>query len=110
MAPPCSVSMVYSVEPFKPVQKRSHSYDEALELVGFGRAQFYLVLLSGFSIMASINEAMGLSIILPASHCDLGLDPGEKGMIGGAIFLGLLQRNAVGFGFDERSLTGCFDS
>lgn len=90
MAPPCSVSMVFSVEPFKPVQKRSHTYDEALELIGFGRAQFYLVLLSGFSIMASINEAMGLSIILPASHCDLGLDPGEKGMIGGAIFLGIM--------------------
>ncbi|XP_062706691.1 synaptic vesicle glycoprotein 2B-like [Aedes albopictus] len=92
MAPPCSVSMVFSVEPIKAPQwqKRSHSYEEALELVGYGRAQILLVMLSGFAIMASINEAMGLSIILPASQCDLGLDPGEKGMIGGAIFLGIM--------------------
>lgn len=93
MAPPCSVDVVFTVEPVKvpPVQKkRSHTYDEALELVGFGRAQVCLVMLSGFSIMASINEAMGLSIILPASECDLGLDPGEKGMIGGAVFLGVM--------------------
>ncbi|XP_053698270.1 synaptic vesicle glycoprotein 2B-like [Sabethes cyaneus] len=39
--------------------------------------------------MASINEAMGMSIILPASRCDLDLDPGEQGMIGGAISLGI---------------------
>lgn len=92
MAPPCSVSMVFSVEPIRVTQwqKKSHTYDEALELVGFGRAQILLVMLSGFAIMASINEAMGLSIILPASQCDLGLDPGEKGMIGGAIFLGIM--------------------
>lgn len=93
MSPPCSADVVFTVEPVKvePVrEKQSHTYDEALELAGFGRAHVFLVILSGFSIMASINEAMGMSIILPASQCDLGLDPGEKGMIGGAVFLGVM--------------------
>ncbi|XP_058811375.1 synaptic vesicle glycoprotein 2B-like [Topomyia yanbarensis] len=84
--------MVFTVEkiPSPEQWKRSHSFEEALELVGFGRAQVLLVILSGCSIMASINEAMGLSIILPASRCDLLLDPGESGMVGGAIFLGIM--------------------
>ncbi|XP_062540165.1 synaptic vesicle glycoprotein 2B-like [Armigeres subalbatus] len=89
---PSSVSMVFTVEPVngQKSQKRCHTYDEALELVGFGRAQIFLIILSGFSIMASINEAMGMSIILPASQCDLALDAGQKGMIGGAVFLGVM--------------------
>ena len=66
-----------------------HSFEEALELAGTGRAQAGLVLLAGFSVMASTNEAMGMSIILPAGHCELQLDSGQMGLIGGAIFLGL---------------------
>uniref|UniRef100_A0A8D8EB46 Synaptic vesicle glycoprotein 2B n=1 Tax=Culex pipiens TaxID=7175 RepID=A0A8D8EB46_CULPI len=83
---PITISLVF---PEKEV-KRAHSFEEALELAGFGRAQLILVILAGSSMMASINEAMGLSIILPASDCDLLLDPGEKGLIGGAIFLGIM--------------------
>ncbi|XP_053681031.1 synaptic vesicle glycoprotein 2B-like [Anopheles nili] len=41
-------------------------------------------------MMASINEAMGMSIILPASQCDLDLDAGQKGIVGGAVFLGTM--------------------
>ncbi|KAL9705705.1 hypothetical protein quinque_009223 [Culex quinquefasciatus] len=83
---PITISLVF---PEKEA-KRAHSFEEALELAGFGRAQLILVILAGSSMMASINEAMGLSIILPASDCDLLLDPGEKGLIGGAIFLGIM--------------------
>lgn len=97
---PITISLVF---PEKEA-KRPHSFEEALELAGFGRAQLILVILAGSSMMASINEAMGLSIILPASDCDLLLDPGEKGLIGGAIFLGCLLI-AVGC---ERNFTALF--
>ncbi|XP_058448628.1 synaptic vesicle glycoprotein 2B-like [Malaya genurostris] len=86
--------MVFTVEKIRSEKDQprqlAYSFDEALELIGFGRAQVLLVILSGCSIMASINEAMGLSIILPASRCDLVLDPGEAGMVGGVIFLGIM--------------------
>ncbi|XP_055526105.1 synaptic vesicle glycoprotein 2B-like [Wyeomyia smithii] len=89
-----TISTVFTVEkvpsPVGNARKRTHTFDEALQLTGFGRAQVLLVILSGCSIMASLNEAMGMSIILPACRCDLNLDPGEQGMIGGSIFLGIM--------------------
>ncbi|XP_052865858.1 synaptic vesicle glycoprotein 2B-like [Anopheles cruzii] len=41
-------------------------------------------------MMSSLNEAMGMSIILPAAQCDLDLDAGQKGIVGGAVFLGTM--------------------
>uniref|UniRef100_A0A182K1D9 Major facilitator superfamily (MFS) profile domain-containing protein n=1 Tax=Anopheles christyi TaxID=43041 RepID=A0A182K1D9_9DIPT len=95
---PSAVSMVFTVESAKTAgalekgQKPpdGHSFDEALELAGFGRVQIVLSILAGLGMMASINEAMGMSIILPASQCDLDLDAGEKGIVGGAVFLGTM--------------------
>lgn len=95
---PSAVSMVFTVESFKSADALEkgrkppdgHSFDEALELAGFGRVQIVLSILAGLGMMASINEAMGMSIILPASQCDLDLDAGEKGIVGGAIFLGTM--------------------
>lgn len=96
--PPQAISMVFTVEQgggkgsSNGNQKQSpqdgHSFDEALEMTGFGRVQIVLVILSGLGMMASINEAMGMSIILPAAQCDLDLDAAEKGIVGGAVFLG----------------------
>ncbi|XP_055585475.1 synaptic vesicle glycoprotein 2B-like [Uranotaenia lowii] len=85
-------SAIFTVEKVKQEidSKRTHTFEEALELAGFGRAQLILLFLSGCTMMASIIESMGISIILPASDCDLLMDPGEKGMIGGAIFLGVM--------------------
>lgn len=96
---PSAVSMVFTVEGGKQANAAEkghkppddgHSFDEALELAGFGRVQIVLSILSGLGMMASINEAMGMSIILPASQCDLDLDAGEKGIVGGAVFLGTM--------------------
>ncbi|XP_050069564.1 synaptic vesicle glycoprotein 2B-like [Anopheles maculipalpis] len=95
---PSAVSMVFTVENAKSpgsLEKGQkppdgHSFDEALELAGFGKVQIVLSILAGLGMMASINEAMGMSIILPASQCDLDLDAGEKGIVGGAVFLGTM--------------------
>ncbi|ETN64600.1 synaptic vesicle glycoprotein 2B [Anopheles darlingi] len=97
---PQAISMVFTVEQGasgKAMDQRKdttpqdgHSFDEALELAGFGRVQIVLVILSGLGMMASINEAMGMSIILPAAQCDLDLNAAEKGIVGGAVFLGTM--------------------
>lgn len=70
------------------VKGRSHTYEEALDLAGFGRAQLGLMALAGCCLMAAMNESMVASFVLSAGHCDLGLDPEKIGAIGGAIFLG----------------------
>ncbi|XP_062540167.1 synaptic vesicle glycoprotein 2C-like [Armigeres subalbatus] len=66
-----------------------HSCDDALKEAGFGRAQIWMTLLCGFSIMSSANESMGMGIILPASQCDLDLDLSRRGIVSGAVFMGI---------------------
>lgn len=65
-------------------------FDEALIQVGFGRAQLELTLLCCVIVMATISETMGLSVILPAAKCDLGLDAGNQGILSGSTFLGIV--------------------
>lgn len=80
---------VITVDPLRVQGKnRSHTYEEALNLAGFGRAQLGLMALAGCCLMATMNESMVASFVLSAGHCDLGLDPEQVGAIGGAIFLG----------------------
>lgn len=67
---------------------QAHNFEDALELVGFGRAQIFLTFFSGCSMMVAMTESFGMSFIISAGHCDLGLDIGQKGLVGGAVFLG----------------------
>lgn len=69
--------------------------DDALELIGFGRAQVEIVLLSGVTIMATICETMGISVILPASKCDIPISTGNQGLLSGATFLGIVLSSYV---------------
>ncbi|XP_053666984.1 synaptic vesicle glycoprotein 2B-like [Anopheles marshallii] len=67
-----------------------HSIDDALELAGFGKVQICLSILSGVSMMTVVNEAVGMSIILPVSQCDLQFSAWEKGILGGSMLLGIM--------------------
>ncbi|EAT32456.1 AAEL015283-PA [Aedes aegypti] len=78
------------IEDKQPTALIGHSYDDALKESGFGRAQIWMTLLCGFSVMASANESMGMGIILPASQCDLELDLSRKGVVSGAVFMGIM--------------------
>ncbi|XP_058811377.1 synaptic vesicle glycoprotein 2C-like [Topomyia yanbarensis] len=71
-------------------ENKRHSYDEALREAGFGKAQIAMMFLCGFALMSSANESMGMGLILPASQCDLDLDMTRKGIVGGAVFIGVL--------------------
>ncbi|XP_053688006.1 synaptic vesicle glycoprotein 2B-like [Sabethes cyaneus] len=66
-------------------------FDEALDLVGFGRAQLELTLLCCVIVMSNICETMGISVILPAARCDLGLAAGNQGILNGSTFLGIVM-------------------
>uniref|UniRef100_A0A4Y0BWF8 Major facilitator superfamily (MFS) profile domain-containing protein n=1 Tax=Anopheles funestus TaxID=62324 RepID=A0A4Y0BWF8_ANOFN len=67
-----------------------HSIDEALELAEFGKVQIVLSILSGISMMTVVNEAVGMSIILPVSQCDLRFSAWEQGILGGSMLLGIM--------------------
>ncbi|XP_058458677.1 synaptic vesicle glycoprotein 2B-like [Malaya genurostris] len=65
-------------------------FDDALEQVGFGRAQIETTALCCLIVMATIAETMGISVILPAAKCDLGLTVGDQGILSGSTFLGIV--------------------
>lgn len=70
-------------------------FDDALELIGFGRAQLELIVICGVTIMATICETMGISVILPAAKCDLPMSAGNQGLLSGATFLGIMVSSYV---------------
>ena len=52
--------------------QNDHTLDEALQLTGFGKVQLILSVLSGVSMMTVVNEAVGISIILPGYSRTIG--------------------------------------
>ncbi|XP_055588279.1 synaptic vesicle glycoprotein 2B [Uranotaenia lowii] len=71
-------------------ETKSHSFDEAIDIVGFGRTGWQVFLVSALVMLAVINETMGISIIIPAARCDLNLSATDKGMLTGVSFAGII--------------------
>lgn len=71
--------------------EHSYSYEDVLDMIGFGKTQIIVLLVSGLLLMAVINETMGMSIITIASQCDFSTTSMEKGLMGGAAFIGKSQ-------------------
>ncbi|XP_062536115.1 synaptic vesicle glycoprotein 2B-like [Armigeres subalbatus] len=69
---------------------KSHTFDEAIDIVGFGRTGWHVFLVSALIMLAVINETMGISILIPASHCDLNLSATDKGVLTGVSFAGII--------------------
>lgn len=69
---------------------KSHTFDEAIDIVGFGRTGWQVFLVSALIMLAVINETMGISILIPASHCDLNLSATDKGVLTGVSFAGII--------------------
>ncbi|XP_058840085.1 synaptic vesicle glycoprotein 2B-like [Topomyia yanbarensis] len=82
---PTNVNGVVPPEKRFPVQ-----FEDALDQVGFGRVQLETTLLCCLIVMATICETMGISVILPAAKCDLGLETGNQGILSGSTFLGIV--------------------
>nr|XP_029711049.1 synaptic vesicle glycoprotein 2A-like isoform X3 [Aedes albopictus] len=68
----------------------SYSYNEALELIGNGKFQTFLLFVCGFCLMSVINETLNMGFIISAAECDLHLTFSDKGMLNGAAFCGVV--------------------
>lgn len=68
----------------------SMSFDEAIQQVGFGRFQTKLMVLCGLGWAADAMEVLLISFALPAIGEEWGLSAAQKGLLGTAIFLGML--------------------
>lgn len=71
-------------------ESKSYSFDEVIDIIGFGRTTLHIFIASSIVIMAVLNETMGISIVIPAAQCDLNLSPTDKGILTGVSFAGII--------------------
>lgn len=66
------------------------TYDQAIEQIGFGRFQRKLMWVCGLGWAADAMEVLLIAFALPAIGEEWGLTNTQKGLLGTAIFLGML--------------------
>ena len=76
----------------------SMTYDEAIETIGFGPFQRKLMWVCGLGWAADAMEVLLIAFALPAIGQEWGLTNTQKGLLGTAIFLGMLV-GAWGWGW-----------
>ncbi|XP_059219579.1 putative transporter svop-1 isoform X2 [Stomoxys calcitrans] len=76
-------------------KEKSYSYEEVLNIIGFGKTQYLMLLICGLLLMMVICETMGMSIITIASQCDFGINSMEMALMSGAAFIGILCSSYV---------------
>jgi MFS transporter, putative metabolite:H+ symporter len=69
---------------------KSMTFDEAIGHIGFGRFQIKLMIVCGLGWAADAMEVLLISFALPSIAQEWGLTNAQKGLLGTAIFLGML--------------------
>ncbi|XP_052869588.1 synaptic vesicle glycoprotein 2B isoform X2 [Anopheles cruzii] len=93
-----SRAMVFTIDGEKPTAKgiisdsepKQYSFDEVIDIIGFGRTTLQVFIASSIVMMAVLNETMGISIVIPAAQCDLNLSSTDKGILSGVSFGGII--------------------
>lgn len=66
------------------------TFDDAIQRVGYGRFQTKLMILCGLGWAADAMEVLLISFALPVIAAEWNLAPAQTGLLGTAIFLGML--------------------
>jgi MFS transporter, putative metabolite:H+ symporter len=71
------------------------TFEDAIREVGFGRFQIKLMVLCGLGWAADTMEVLLISFVIPAVGKEWNLDGSQLGLLGTAIFLGMLAGAVV---------------
>ncbi len=69
---------------------KTYSYDQAIDAIGYGKFQRKLMWICGLGWAADAMEVLLIAYVLPAAGTEWGLTNAQKGLLGTAIFLGML--------------------
>lgn len=81
----------------------SHTLDEALEKIKFGKFNVYLMIICGAILSCSFIETTSVNLVLPIAQCELDLSNTDKGLLGAIGYVGIiLSSHLWGFLADTR--------
>jgi len=63
-------------------------YEDALQQIGFGKAQIQVICVAFLLLFTVIDETIGISFIMPAAKCDLSLSASDRGLLSGMFSFG----------------------
>jgi MFS transporter, putative metabolite:H+ symporter len=69
---------------------QTYSFDQAIDKIGYGRFQRKLMWICGLGWAADAMEVLLIAYVLPAAGAEWNLTNTQKGLLGTAIFLGML--------------------
>ncbi|XP_076373081.1 synaptic vesicle glycoprotein 2C-like isoform X2 [Tachypleus tridentatus] len=72
------------------LQRKKVPYSEAINIAGFGRFQWLLLLVCGTANASDAIEILCVSFLLPSAECDLHLSSSDKGWLSAVIFIGMM--------------------
>ncbi|XP_077425814.1 synaptic vesicle glycoprotein 2C [Vanacampus margaritifer] len=79
------------------------TYEEAVEVAGFGLFHWLLLLVCGWANASDAVEIVCVSFLLPTARCDLQLSSSDMGLLTASIFLGMMAGGYVwGYLADQR--------
>ncbi|XP_049692943.2 uncharacterized protein LOC110371578 [Helicoverpa armigera] len=76
------------------VSKKS-TFDEALDLTGFGKYNVGMLITCCFLIVAMYMDIFGISVVLPAVACDMSLDTMQQGLLSAIPLIGVIISSYV---------------
>lgn len=77
------------------VRGKSVGFEEAMEMTGFGRFNYFVIFMGGMNLLAMLLEFMGISFVLPLAECDMNLTTKDKGILSCAAFAGQYLNHRV---------------
>ncbi|CRK91005.1 CLUMA_CG004693, isoform A [Clunio marinus] len=85
-------------------ESESHcTLESALGKTGFGKFNYFFILLTGMILGSVFLETVSINFILPVAQCDLNLSNQDKGILSGIGFIGIIVSSHLwGFLADTR--------
>ncbi|XP_014285143.1 synaptic vesicle glycoprotein 2B isoform X1 [Halyomorpha halys] len=72
------------------IQGKNADFEEAIELAGYGKFHYFLLIVCGFVSTSEEMDVISMSFLLPSAQCDLELSTYSKGWLNSIIFIGMM--------------------
>lgn len=66
------------------------NFDEAIRLTGYGKFNYFIVIISGIVLSAVLLETLSISFVLPVAENDLELSTEDKGIVSSVAYAGII--------------------